>query len=1138
MRRHHTAGVPPLLCKCGFMMLRRFLAVIGTALVTLLSSCVRQDLRVALIDSDHVSGQIDSLGAMLSSEDGVSCSVIEAGSETDLSRFDVVWFHRPDSSAFSETERNLAERLLAYVGAGGKLLLSMDAVRLLNESGVEDSPISAWTYDAVDYGFGRKVGFHSFRSHPLFDGMNGGAYVWHGHDDNKCRVLGFPKGVSPAADGTKVIGIFWEYIYYHPDEKVIWETPYGKGNILSVGGMLNYGAPNYNRCLLERFTRNCVEYLAGTLKSAETSRYWDYSERPVTSEEGYEYESVDIPGPTRWTLPEDSHALSWKATGNEVNIAGRRTTVICKENGGIFEIWTHPFMSLRDCRVFVKTAGGCSLLGTEETDIQLRANSIIREYSAGGIRIREVITGSVDSPSAVAHYEWEDDSVEEIYVDFKTNLRYMWPYSSDALGTICYGWSDGLNAFVSSDRDREFVSIVGFNVPARIASAGQYDGFGYDSGAPVGIPTDLRQVNASVRLDVKGTRCFDVLFAAGDQGEAQAEADYKAIAAAPYSVFSSSDSYYKDYVASKAIVETPDSIFNEGYYWAAVSSEQFNVDVPGMGKGLFAGYSSSRRGWNGGQKVSGRPGYAWFFGRDAEWSSLAFLEMGDFQAVRDLLENLIRYQRLDGKIYHEATTSGSIHYDASDATPFFVVLMGKYLKASGDVEFVKRNITAVHKALAFCASTDTNGDGLPENTNVGHGWLEGGQFYGSVTELVVAALYCRGLYEGADICRLTGDRANAERYSSEADKVRNIINRDYWNESRGYFNFGKMPDGTFTKDFLALTSSSIYFGDLDYAKSRETALKYADLRMSGDWGVSSVADTCRLESYGAYSEDNIWPLFTGSVALAEFGFGRYIQGFSHIMHNLLAYKGEFHGRIPEVLNGREYRSNGITRNQCWSETMTVLPVLEGMVGFCPDALNASARLAPRLPLDWGWFKVSNLRVGEGRLNMSMTRSTGEFRYLVTSDKPLDVTMMPSYGIGTEILSVNVDGTETDFSVEDDEEYTTIRFHVKVKDSNEIVVRCREKAAPLPHYRTPGVRDTRRYSNIIFQKVVNGDLVLTVQGLSGTKDTISVYAPGGVRCVEGAEGFVKSGSDVYDVAVDFPATKDKSVTKQVTIIHNI
>ena len=1118
------------------MMFRRFLAVIGAALVTLLSSCGRQDLRVALLDSGHVSEQIDSLNSMLSSEDGVSCSVIEAGSRTDLSGFDVVWFHRPDSSDFTETERGLSKRLLSYVEAGGKLILSMDAVRLLNESGVEDTPISAWTYDAVDYGFGRKVGFHSFRSHPLFDGMNGGAYVWHGHNDNKCRVLGFPKGAAPAAEGTKVIGIFWEYIYYHPDEKVIWETPYGKGNILAVGGLLNYGAPNYNRCLLERFTRNCVEYLTGALKSEETPRYWDCSERPMTFEDVYEYDRMDIPEPMRWTLPEDHHALNWKATGNEVNIAGKRTTIICKENGGIFEIWAHPFMSLRDCRVFVKTSRGCSLLGAEKTDIQLRANSIIREYSAGGIKIREVITGPVDSPSAVAHYEWDDDSVEEIYVDFKANLRFMWPYSADALGTIHYGWSDGLNAFVASDSNREFMSLVGFNVPARLASVGQYDGFVYDSGEPVGVPTDLRQVNASVCLDVKGTKCFDVLIAAGDQGDRQTVADYEAIAEAPYSAFTSSDSFYKDYIASHAAVETPDSIFNKGYYWATVSSEQFNVDVPGMGKGLFAGYSSSRRGWNGGQKVSGRPGYAWFFGRDAEWSALAFLEMGDFEAVRNVLEMLVKYQRVDGKIFHEATTSGSIHYDASDATPFFVVLMGKYLKASGDVDFVKRNIVAVHKALAFCASTDTNGDGLPENTNVGHGWLEGGQFYGSVTELVVAALYCRGLYEASDICALIGEKANAEKYAIEAGKVRTIIDRDYWNESRRYFNFGKMPDGTFTKDFLALTSSSIYFGDLDYAKSRETVMKYSDLCISGDWGVSSVADTCRLESYGAYSEDNIWPLFTGSVALAEYGFGRYIQGFSHIMHNLLAYNGEFHGRIPEVLNGKEYRSNGITRNQCWSETMTMQPILEGMVGFRPDALSASARLDPRLPLDWDWFKVSNLRVGDGRLNMSMMRSDGEIRYLVTSDKSLNITMVPSYGIGTEILSVSVDGVETDFSIEDDEEYTTVRFDFSVNGSKEIVIRCKEKAAPLPRYRMPEPRDGRRCANIIFQKVENGNLVLTIQGLPGTKDTISVYAPGGISRVEGADGFVKSRANVYDVTVAFGDTKEKYVTKQMKIIQ--
>ena len=1117
-------------------MLKRFLAVYVAILVVLLSSCSRQGLKVALLDSGLSSGQVDSLCSMLSLSDGISCSVVNVDSGEDLSGFDVVWFHRPDSSDFSEVEKGLGSTLLSYVESGGKLILSMDAVRLLNELGVESVPISEWTYDAVDYGFGRKVGFHSFRSHPLFDGMNGGSYVWHGHKDNKCRILGFAEGEVPSAPGAKVIGTFWEYIYYHPERKVVWETPYGQGRILSVGGLLNYGFPNYNRCLLERFTRNCVEYVAGVLKSGEPSRFWEYDNAPAVTRDSCGYGRVDIPAPKSWTIQADPHALAWKATGNEVNIAGKRSTVICKEKGGIFEIWTHPFMSARDYRVFVRASGKCFQLSAEGTDVRLRANSILRDYSAGGIRIREVITLPVDSPSVVAHYEWDDDSVEEIYVDFKSNLRFMWPYAADALGSVHYAWADGLNAFLSFDKNKEFASVVGFNVPASLALAGQYDDFSYDSGIPVGVPTTLGQVGASVRLDVKGLKCFDALFSAGNEGLEQAVSDYEAIAENPYSAFLSSDSYYKDYVASGVVVESPDSVFNEGYHWAVVSSEQFKVDVPGMGKGLFAGYSSSRRGWNGGQKVSGRPGYAWFFGRDAEWSALAFLQMGDYQAVRDVLEHLVKYQRIDGKIYHEATTSGSIHYDASDATPFFVVLMGRYLKASGDLDFARRNIGAVHKALAFCASTDTNGDGLPENTNVGHGWLEGGQFYGSATELVVAALYCRGLYEAADICALTGDKAAATKYAAEADDVRNIISRDYWNASRGYYNYGKMPDGTFTKDFLALTSSSIYLGDLDYARSRETAKKYSDLRVSGDWGVSSVADTCRLESYGAYSEDNIWPLFTGSAALAEFEYGRYIQGFTHIMNNLLAYSGEFHGRIPEVLNGREYRSNGITRNQCWSETMTVQPILEGMLGFRPDAFGASARLAPRLPLDWDWSKVSGLRVGDARLKMEMSRSDGEIHYTLTSDKPLDVTMTPSYGLGTEILSVSVDGAGTDYSDVGEEEYATVSFPVRVQGKTEVIVRCKEGATALPHYRAPGFRDTRRSASVIFQKVEDGNLVLTVQGVPGTKDTIRVYAPRGIDNVLGAESYSKSSDCVYSVAVGFDGGEESPVTKQITVIQ--
>jgi glycogen debranching enzyme len=93
-----------------------------------------------------------------------------------------------------------------------------------------------------------------------------------------------------------------------------------------------------------------------------------------------------------------------------------------------------------------------------------------------------------------------------------------------------------------------------------------------------------------------------------------------------------------------------------------------------LGRSLLAGFANTGEGWN-----SGRPGYAWFFGRDACWTALAILHYGDFESVKELLRFLGRHQDLSGKILHELTTSGAAHYDAADATPLYVILLGRYL---------------------------------------------------------------------------------------------------------------------------------------------------------------------------------------------------------------------------------------------------------------------------------------------------------------------------------------------------------------------------------------------------------------------------------------------------------------------------
>ena len=50
---------------------------------------------------------------------------------------------------------------------------------------------------------------------------------------------------------------------------------------------------------------------------------------------------------------------------------------------------------------------------------------------------------------------------------------------------------------------------------------------------------------------------------------------------------------------------------------------------------MVAGFGTTLRGWNGGQKISGRPGYAWYFGRDAQWTGLAVNAYGGGSSTSD-----------------------------------------------------------------------------------------------------------------------------------------------------------------------------------------------------------------------------------------------------------------------------------------------------------------------------------------------------------------------------------------------------------------------------------------------------------------------------------------------------------------------
>lgn len=1100
----------------------------------LFTACASPDIKVALLTAGPQSPELAALGNLLQSEENVSYTFVPIDELAELSDYDVVWYHRPDTLPVTEQEKQMGATMNRYVSGGGKLLLSMEAVRLLNVWGIEPEPIEATTFHAEDNGFGRKVGFHAYREHPLFDQLFGGAYTWHGKEDNRCRVLGFFGDKWPRAETAKVIGTLWEYIYYHPADKVLWETQVGDGKILAVGGFLYYDKENFHTQILNRFTRNCLDYLAGKPMESKAF-YWEDRPAEVVAEE-FPAGKVEMTAPTRWTLPEAQDAMAWEASNVRIDLPSKRTMLVAREKGGIEEIWTHPFMSLRDYRVWLDLAGRDTLVALHACDatIELRPNALIRTYRGEGFNLKEILTAEIDQPVVVAHYEWEGNAIRRIVTDYKSNLRFMWPYDEYALGSVFYHWSAQANAFVIRDANTEFVSLVGANLPGQLLLAGRFDGFAYPGGQPQGVETDKLQVASSVAYDVEGRQALDLFLVAGSEGMEKAVAQYAAAMKAPQQILDASAAYYTDYLANHLSILTPDSVFNEGFRWATLSSAQFIAETPGIGTSLMAGYASSRNGWGGAHKVSGRPGYAWYFGRDAIWSALAFAGLGDFTTVRQVLETLIKYQQVDGKIYHELTTSGSAHFDASDATPLFVNLMARYLRASGDLDFIKKNRESVNRAMEYCYSTDTDGDHLIEISNVGHGWLEGGDLYGSHTEFYLVGLWNAALNDAAYMAALVGDAAKEAKYRAEANVVNEIINRDFWNE-KGYFNYGKRRDGSFTDECIVLTTVPVYMGVTEPGRSLLMVKDFASGRYSADWGVRMIDDSHSVFNPSAYHFGSVWPLFTGWTALAEYEVGRYNQGFSHLMSSLLNYRGATsRGRVPEVINGLVFKSSGVTTHQCWSETMVLQPAIEGMLGFVADAPGQRMTLAPRLPFDWNTLQVKNLRVANASVAFDMKKEKDKTVYSFTSDRALTVDFRPAFAPGTEIVRVLLNGKEVKYDWADDTEYRNLAVEIPLDRAATVEVAYREGMSALPAYRLAAHEEMSKGIHVLSQKGTEDGLEVVVEGRSGTTASVELYLPDGYRRMEGARKVVNKSDGVQVAEVAFPHSPEKYVTKAIKV----
>ena len=985
----------------------------------------------------------------------------------------LVWIHGSDPSKDSGSAYNhlFIEAILKYVEGDGSLLLTQQAMEFLNQSGLESTPVRRKEKASEDNGYGRMLGFHSFISHPAFDGLNGGSYIWKPPQDTTIAQYGFFFDEVPV--NGKVVAVDWDYIFVREETKLIVEYKYGKGKIIGIGAYFNLYEPNLNRMHYDRFYENVFAYLLD-LKEGEADHYWLYGDRVIKRLDAVFMKQFIPPPAIKWDLESNDLTLKREKARHEYcEASGKRILLAAYEPAGIFEVWAHPFMAFSGYRASLYIGDTIINLDKLVPEKEISPGAIVRKYTYGGIfTLTEVISVAPARPTGVIHYEYAGPK-GWLAIQYKSNMRLMWPYSGDVLKTYEHGYDPAFNAIVFSAPEAELSVMVGANKQ----SVSKYSGMATDpepefklgesiADDAVPKPDSLFSLMAGQLYELQEKDILDVVFACGSEGISTTRSEYMDAMHDPSNIFVESKAYYEKLGGSKLSIISPDENFNMGYAWALAATDKFFVETPGLGTSLVAGYNGSDRGWDGGHKVNGRPGYAWYFGRDGVWSAFAVLDYGDHEGVKNVLNMLIKYQDLNGKIFHELSTSGFVHYDASDATPLFIILAGRYLAYSGDTAYLRSIWPAVNKAIDYCKSTDTDGDGLIENTNVGHGWVEGGYLFGSHTSLYLASCWAEALAEGAYMSEKLGFSDKASQYREESREVLEKINTSFYDPATDFMYQGLFSDGTYHTGESILPSVPIYFGQIPKEKTGSMLEAYSSAEYTSDWGVRIAPTSSPYYHPAGYHSGSVWPLFTGWVSLAEYKQNRPVQGFMHVMNNLNIYRDFSLGYLEEVLNGEKYKPSGVCPHQCWSETMVLQPLIEGMLGLQPDAIKNRLIFCPSIPYEWNEISVSNIIIGDKSISWSMERAkhATHYHFSSTASDTCHITFGPCFMEGTAIRSVSLNGINVPLEACMDEYSKNISLTFDLSEKTEVIVKhnsgiglAAPDEKPLPNESSSAIR---------------------------------------------------------------------------------
>lgn len=433
-------------------------------------------------------------------------------------------------------------------------------------------------------------------------------------------------------------------------------------------------------------------------------------------------------------------------------------------------------------------------------------------------------------------------------------------------------------------------------------------------------------------------------------------------------------------VLGQADVMTPDTLINQGVQWCKANMLRVLANYPqGIAFTNDPGKSSH------------------VVVRDAAWFAFG----SDYilpEASCDLLEQMAKQQKDSGLIveYYNALTGETNDYglNINDNTPLFILAAAHHIETTGhrgcaDGLYLPMVNAAQYiisqeddRGLVYCSADGTGVYGIAGWRNI----IEDRSINGAVTE-INSECYA-ALAAVSRICRLRGEEDKAKFFREKADALRTAINEHLKNPNNGMYYLNIDTHGNPITEVTADEVFPMIFGVSDEDTSRLITLRLSNPEFMTSAGLrtsSSLNPVYNPDTFVGL-QGGVWPGVTWWYAMASVqsdpslmvdslkkSYRQYIENPS--IYNTVP------GQFSEWFDGESLVNRGM-RLSPWEPPRFLWAMIEGAVGLTIVDRNVDIR--PRIPYDWRWLRVRNLKTTAGTIDFFAARHQDKLRFYTTS----------------------------------------------------------------------------------------------------------------------------------------------------------